>query len=142
MVGNRSACNTRGSLTDSVFQPRWTSLPLNGAWPQIADQAEFIGGIPGRHADPRTLAFGADGSDGEMLVQGRFAALVDGPGGSADLSVAVGRDVVHQEIDQPALFLKYGEEGDHLGVGLVLRDGSWNRLPPPRPRRVWGLLGL
>ena len=38
-------------------------------------------------------------------------------GGGADLSVVVGVDVVHQEIDQTALFLEHREEADDFGIG-------------------------
>src|SRR6266446_1532331 len=42
IVGSRSSTRTiRGSLTDSVFQPRWTSVPENGAAPLILPMRRY-----------------------------------------------------------------------------------------------------
>ena len=39
----------------------------------------------------------------------------------ADLRIAVAGDVVHQEVDEAAFFLKQGKKIDDLGVGLLCR---------------------
>src|SRR6266550_1890517 len=52
-----------------------------------------------------------------MLLQDSLASGMHNAGGRADLGVAVGVDVVHQEIDQAALFLEHREEADNFGIG-------------------------
>jgi len=46
-------------------------------------------------------------------------------GGGADLGVVVGVDVVHQEIDQTALFLEHREEADDFGIGAGGGGRRW-----------------
>ena len=51
-----------------------------------------------------------------MLLQDAFASRVNDPGGCPDLGIAVWVDIVHQEIDQPPLFLEHRQEVDDFGV--------------------------
>ena len=54
-----------------------------------------------------------------MVLQDALASGVNDPGGRPDLGVAIGVDIVHQEIDQPTLFLEHRQEVDDLSVGAV-----------------------
>ena len=49
------------------------------------------------------------------------------PGGCPDLGIVIGVDIVHQEIDQPSLFLEHRQEVDDFGV----------RAARFRPSRRW-----
>ena len=51
-----------------------------------------------------------------MLLQHAFASGVNDPRGCPDLGIAIGVDVVHQEIDQPTFFLEHRQEVDDFGV--------------------------
>jgi hypothetical protein len=51
-----------------------------------------------------------------MLLQKAFAARVNDPGGCPDLGIAIGVDIVHQEIDQPSFILEHRQEVDDFGV--------------------------
>jgi hypothetical protein len=54
------------------------------------------------------------------------------PGGCPDLGIVIGVDIVHQEIDQPPLFLEHRQKVDDFGV----------RTARFRPYRRWaGRLG-
>ena len=54
-----------------------------------------------------------------MVLQDATASGVNDTGGRRDLGVAIGVDIVHQEIDQPTLFLEHRQEVDDLSVGAV-----------------------
>ena len=62
-----------------------------------------------------------------MVLQDVLASGVNDPGGRPDLGVAVGVDIIHQEIDQPTLFLEHRKEVDDFGVRAV----------GLRPFRLW-----
>ena len=51
-----------------------------------------------------------------MFLQDARASGVNDPGGCPDLGIVIGIDIVHQEIDQPPLFLEHRQEVDDFGV--------------------------
>jgi len=60
-----------------------------------------------------------------MLPQDSLASGMHDAGGGADLGVVIGVDVVHQEIDQTALFLEHREEADDFGIGAGGGGRRW-----------------
>jgi hypothetical protein len=120
----RSNC---GSFTISVFQPRWTSTPEKGAGPAILPTSRYSSAEYRGNLHRRTLFFCAYGIDSEVFLQDACASGVNDPGGCPDLGIVVAVDIVHQEIDQPSLFLEHCQEVDDFGVCAV-------RL---RPSRRW-----
>ena len=59
-----------------------------------------------------------------MFEKNRPAALMKNASGSANLSVAVWGDVVHQKVDEATSLLQDGKKIDDLGIGLVRKWGS------------------
>jgi hypothetical protein len=108
-----------------------------------ADEAVFVWGISGGHGDLRSFAFFTQRTYSEMLQEGGLASLMQDASGGADLRIAVAGDVVHQEVDQAALFLKKAKKMDDLGVGLYRRwrrGGGADRFGGgPDGRRLWPL---
>ena len=82
----------------------------------LADQPILVGRISGGNLHRRSLLLRTHRIDREMVLQDALASGVDDPGGRPDLGVAVRVDIVHQEIDQPTLFLEHRKEMDDVCV--------------------------
>ena len=82
----------------------------------LADQPILVGRISGGNLHRRSLLLRTHRIDREMVLQDALASGVDDPGGRPDLGVAVRVDIVHQEIDQPTLFLEHRQEMDDVCV--------------------------
>src|SRR5208282_3702758 len=90
----------------------------------LADKTVIVRSISGRDGDFRSFALFAHRAYPEMLQEDGLASLMQNASGGTDLRIAIAGNVVHQEVDQAALFLKNGEKIDDLGVGLIRR---WHR---------------
>ena len=73
----------------------------------------------------------------EVLPQDGFASFVHDAGGRADLRVAVGGQVVHQEIDEPAFLLKRREKTSRPPRRLDWQGPRPAAASPLRQRRAW-----
>ena len=61
-----------------------------------------------------------------MFLQDASASGVNDPGGCPDLGIAIAIDIVHQEIDQPPLFLEHCQEVDDFGVCTARFRLGWH----------------
>jgi hypothetical protein len=76
-----------------------------------------------------------------MLLQHALASGMHHPCGCADLRIAIWVDIVHQEIDQPPLFLEHRQEVDDFGVCTIALYLRW-RWTRRFDRRLSGWCGL
>ena len=85
----------------------------------LAEQTVFVHWVAGVDLDARPFSLFAYRPDPEVLLQHPPASRVHNPCGRPDLRVGVCVDIVHEEIDQPALCLQHRQKADDLGIGLV-----------------------
>ena len=141
MAGSRSATprSNCGSFTISVFQPRWTSTPEKGAGPAILPTSRYSSAeYPAGTCTVDPSCFCAYRIDSEVFLQDACASGVNDPGGCPDLGIVIGVDIVHQEIDQPSLFLEHRQEVDDFGVRAARLQAVPALGGPVRPRAFAG----
>ncbi len=69
--------------------------------------------------DSRALALLAYRANSNMFHKDPPASFMKNPPGRTNLCVTVASNIVHQKVDQPALFLKDGKKIDDVGVGVA-----------------------
>ena len=113
----------------------------DGSTGDIAGQPDALRVEARGHLDRRALGVCEHRLDGEVFGEHFAAARMDDPRGRADLGVRKCRHVLLEKINQPALALEHGKDGQAGGMNTFGRqlDGLWSGLRLWRAQQVGGL---